>query len=302
VTRLVRAVATTIKQGQSGAISIELDAQGDESALGFSLDFDPAQLQFVAATAGSDAGRANLQANLSQLSGGRLGVALALPPGEALPAGRRQVAVLLFSPATSDSANPIALGFGDTPVAREVVDVQAGSLDATYELETDTIKARALTIVSATSFLETELASEAMAAAFGTGLATITQAAATTPWPVELAGMTVKVRDSAGVERLAPLFFVSPEQVNFQIPAGMAAGVATVITSEDGTVSTGLIRIAAEVPGCPTSEAKSNHATWIQYGERERPGVSGKSRSASARSLTLARTAPRRAPILCGSI
>ena len=63
------------------------------------------------------------------------------------------------------------------------------------------------------------LASEAIAAAFGTGLATTTSAATTLPLPTQLAGTTVKIKDSAGIERLAPLFFVSPTQVNYQIPA-----------------------------------------------------------------------------------
>jgi uncharacterized protein (TIGR03437 family) len=45
-------------------------------------------------------------------------------------------------------------------------------------------------------------------------------AAASTPLPTELAG--VRVRDALGVERLAPLFFVSPSQINYLMPAGAA--------------------------------------------------------------------------------
>jgi uncharacterized protein (TIGR03437 family) len=51
-----------------------------------------------------------------------------------------------------------------------------------------------------------------------------TNAAASIPLPGELAGTTVKVRDSAGVERSAPLFFVSPNQINYQLPPGTASG------------------------------------------------------------------------------
>jgi len=46
------------------------------------------------------------------------------------------------------------------------------------------------------------------------------EVAATVPLPTTLAGTTVRVRDSAGVERLGPLFFVSAGQINYQLPPG----------------------------------------------------------------------------------
>jgi uncharacterized protein (TIGR03437 family) len=62
--------------------------------------------------------------------------------------------------------------------------------------------------------------------------------------------VSVKVRDSVGEERLAPLFFVSPEQINFQVPRGTAVGMATVmVTSGDNIVAAGLARIAGVAPG-----------------------------------------------------
>lgn len=52
------------------------------------------------------------------------------------------------------------------------------------------------------------------------------------------------------MELTAPLFFVSAQQVNWQIPKGSAEGVATVtITSSSGQISTGTIEIAKVVPG-----------------------------------------------------
>jgi N-acetylneuraminic acid mutarotase len=76
--------------------------------------------------------------------------------------------------------------------------------------------------VSAASYRLTGLAGEAIASSFGAGLATATSPAATLTLPTEIAGISVKVKDSAGVERLASLFYVSPIQVNYQIPAGTA--------------------------------------------------------------------------------
>ncbi|NOT59989.1 MAG: choice-of-anchor D domain-containing protein, partial [Acidobacteria bacterium] len=82
----------------------------------------------------------------------------------------------------------------------------------------------ALAAVSAASFRGTELASESIASAFGTNLATETAKASTATLPTTLGGTTVRVRDSAGTERLAPLFFVSPGQINFLMPQGTALG------------------------------------------------------------------------------
>jgi uncharacterized protein (TIGR03437 family) len=111
-------------------------------------------------------------------------------------------------------------------------------------------------IVSAANFGGAELASESIVAAFGAGLATATQVATSLPLPTTLAGTRVLAPDSAGVERDAPLFFVAPAQVNYLIPAGTAAGAATVvITSGDGKVSTGVVQIAAVAPGLFSANA-----------------------------------------------
>ncbi|MBI1761409.1 MAG: hypothetical protein HYR56_08240 [Acidobacteria bacterium] len=108
----------------------------------------------------------------------------------------------------------------------------------------------AVACVSAASFVGTALAGESIVAGFGQGLAIRTEAAATVPLPTSLAGTTVRVRDSAGIERLAPLFFVSSGQVNYQVPPGTAAGAATlIINSGDGAVSTGTMQIARVMPG-----------------------------------------------------
>ncbi len=110
--------------------------------------------------------------------------------------------------------------------------------------------------VSAASFSGTTLANESIVAAFGAGLATATQTAATVPLPTSLAGTTITVKDSAGVERPAPIFFVSPNQVNYQIPPETMAGLATMtIAGGAGTISTGAAQIATVAPGLFTANA-----------------------------------------------
>jgi uncharacterized protein (TIGR03437 family) len=97
-----------------------------------------------------------------------------------------------------------------------------------------------LTIVSAASFALGPLAANTVASGFGRDLATATAAATPPDLPTNLAGTTVTVEDSGGVSRPAQLYFVSPGQVNFLIPATTALGSATITTtSGDGkSVST----------------------------------------------------------------
>jgi uncharacterized protein (TIGR03437 family) len=122
---------------------------------------------------------------------------------------------------------------------------------ASYTLTaTITGGAAPLAAVSAASYRGTELTSESIASAFGQVLATGTANANTATLPTTLAGTTVRVRDNAGSERLAPLFFVSPGQINFLIPAGTSLGAATItVTNGNGVVSAGGINIVTLAPG-----------------------------------------------------
>jgi uncharacterized protein (TIGR03437 family) len=122
-----------------------------------------------------------------------------------------------------------------------------------------TITSTTVASVSAASYSQSALAPESIAAAFGTNLATTTLGATTFPLPASLAETTVIVKDRTGIERLAFLFFVSPTQVNYQLPPGLAAGLATVtITSGDGSVSTGPVQIAAVAPGLFSADASGS--------------------------------------------
>ncbi|MFN0084368.1 MAG: hypothetical protein ACKVX9_03165 [Blastocatellia bacterium] len=112
------------------------------------------------------------------------------------------------------------------------------------------VRPTAVASVSGADFKGPSLAPESIVAAFGAALAIDTQSAATTPLPTELGGTRVLVRDSAGQERAAPLFFVSPTQINFQIPPGTATGSAAVtIVSGYGTSSVGAAQIVRVRPG-----------------------------------------------------
>ncbi len=116
----------------------------------------------------------------------------------------------------------------------------------------------ALAAVSAASYRGTDLTSESIASAFGANLATGTVVVSTPTLPTTLGGSTVRVRDSAGAERLAPLFFVSSGQINFLVPAGTALGTATIsVVSGSGSTSAGTINIATLAPGLFAANANA---------------------------------------------
>ncbi|MEO6724507.1 MAG: DUF1800 family protein, partial [Blastocatellia bacterium] len=111
-------------------------------------------------------------------------------------------------------------------------------------------------VVSAASYGGTAIAAEEIVAAFGSNLASSTVVANTLPLPTQLGGVSVKVRDSLNVERLAPLFFISPTQINFQIPAGTATG-ATVLTvvNNNANAATANMPVSSVAPGLFTADA-----------------------------------------------
>ena len=134
----------------------------------------------------------------------------------------------------------------------------AGSLDITVTNPNNATASNAVKLevvagvatVSAASFLGQQLAADAIVAAFGVNLATGVEVATTTPLPTTLLGTTVKVKDAAGTERNAPLFFVAPSQINYQVPPGTSDGAATVtVISNNKVVGLGTINIAKVAPG-----------------------------------------------------
>ncbi len=112
------------------------------------------------------------------------------------------------------------------------------------------------TSVSAASYRRVLLGRGAIASAFGSNLATGASSAPGAPLPTSLAGTTVTVKDSLGQQRLASLFYVSPTQINYQIPEGTATGTARVeINSAGLTPQTELIQIANVMPGLFSASA-----------------------------------------------
>jgi uncharacterized protein (TIGR03437 family) len=84
----------------------------------------------------------------------------------------------------------------------------------------------------------------------------VTLSAASLPLPTSLGNTLVILKDSKGVERFAPLFYVSPLQVNFLIPQDTAEGIATIsIFSSTGTITPGVIQVGKLSPALFAADA-----------------------------------------------
>jgi len=79
---------------------------------------------------------------------------------------------------------------------------------------------------------------------FGTNLATSEQLASTLPLPLTMAGVSATVNGIA-----APLLYVSPLQLNIQIPYETTTGTALLAVSNNGLVATNSFTVSASAPG-----------------------------------------------------
>jgi uncharacterized protein (TIGR03437 family) len=79
------------------------------------------------------------------------------------------------------------------------------------------------------SFAAGATAPGSIAALMGEGFATSETAASSRLLPTALGGVTLRVIDSAGVERPALLYLVSPRQIDYVVPAGTAPGRASLL-------------------------------------------------------------------------
>ena len=135
-----------------------------------------------------------------------------------------------------------------------------GNLNDVWELARQRAPVEVAT-VSAASYARERLAPESIAALFGTNLASRAEPAGTIPLPTVLQGVSVRVKDSLGTERVAPLFYVSSGQINLLIPAGTANGAATLnVYTGETLIGTGTQTIAATAPGLFTANGTGSGA------------------------------------------
>jgi len=94
-----------------------------------------------------------------------------------------------------------------------------------------------------------DLAAQALGSIYGFGFAVAPAAAPGQPWPVSLGGVSVTIDG-----RAAPLLYVSPVQINFEVPAGTTAGdVPLTVQTGLGNTLNLIGRVASMAPGLFTA-------------------------------------------------
>jgi uncharacterized protein (TIGR03437 family) len=103
---------------------------------------------------------------------------------------------------------------------------------------------------SAASNFRYRVARNSIVTLHGENLAPSTRTAIPPFLPTSLANTRVKVKDAAGVERPAPLYFVSPDRITYLTPAQTSPGVALITVMNGGNiVAQGVASIAETDPG-----------------------------------------------------
>lgn len=98
--------------------------------------------------------------------------------------------------------------------------------------------------------LASPLAPGSLASLFGSGLASRTESADPVSPPSTLGGISVRVVENSGVARLAPLLYVSPSQINFELPAGTAPGnVSLEIVNAPAQAAQATVKVDRIAPG-----------------------------------------------------
>ncbi len=128
-------------------------------------------------------------------------------------------------------------------------DLLVGGLTMTVLLDKSAPTAKA-SVASSAPAISSAIAPGSLASAYGTDLANKTAGGTSLPLPTSFGGTSISILDASGNVTAAPLLYVIPTQVNFEVPPSVATGPATVtITSGDGTQSAASVQVASVAPG-----------------------------------------------------
>ncbi|MEJ7606947.1 MAG: hypothetical protein WKF37_11935 [Bryobacteraceae bacterium] len=104
--------------------------------------------------------------------------------------------------------------------------------------------------VSAATYSAGSLAPESIVAGFGSNFATTTSVAPAGDLPTTLDGVNIQIVDSSLASTAAPLYFVSPSQINYLIPPSVRSGPATISARRGQTVlASDTVQIDSVSPG-----------------------------------------------------
>lgn len=137
-----------------------------------------------------------------------------------------------------------------------------------------------------------DVASDELVSLFATKLGDAPEAALATALPPTLGGLKVNVADSSGAVFAGGLSYVSPSQVNFVMPSGLAAGAGLVTVTRGGVVvAAAPVKLGRVAPGLfeafQTVKAENGDVYLVLYGTGIRNG-SGVTCTVNGTSLPVA--------------
>ncbi|HUB79849.1 MAG TPA: FG-GAP-like repeat-containing protein [Bryobacteraceae bacterium] len=119
------------------------------------------------------------------------------------------------------------------------------------------------TDTNSASFITGPMARGSIVTAFGSGIAAGTAEPQSLAPPVTLGGVSISIKDSTGATAQAPLFYVSQQQINYQVPDSVAIGMATITIQSGSTDFVATQQIVSVAPGIYASNGMAA-GSWIQ--------------------------------------
>ncbi len=130
-----------VASGDMLTVPVVLAANGNENTLAFSLSFDTTKLTYASVSLGDGAPGGYLLPNASIINSGKLGAAVALPPGVTFSPGAQPVAQVRFLVSVLTNASTTTISFGDQPTPRQLLDTQLNALGCNFSNGTVSISA-----------------------------------------------------------------------------------------------------------------------------------------------------------------
>lgn len=130
--RAVRVKDATFVRGIENQLEIELDSSGEENAVGFTLSFDPKQMEFRSMIVGAELEEMPFELNSNQAAQGLIGFVLALPTGQRFPTGVHTILTISFFVPEDGMTNRATVSFDDSLVVSEIVAPSADVLCASF--------------------------------------------------------------------------------------------------------------------------------------------------------------------------
>jgi hypothetical protein len=138
-TRAVILTNSVIPRGVTSWIPVTLDAQGDETALGFSFRFETNLLTFIDARLTTGLENSTLLVNTSQAPQGVVGILISKPLNTSFTTGSIAFVELAFRGAMGHQTETTPLLFHAAPIEPEISNTEAQPLEAEYRDGTVTL-------------------------------------------------------------------------------------------------------------------------------------------------------------------